>query len=77
MLTSYPWLLNAVPSRLKKGPDGLDGGDPGANGRFLVNGALVSEARKLTMNPDDVVTLETPGGGGFGAPTSRKSDIQE
>jgi N-methylhydantoinase B len=77
MLTSYPWLLNAVPSRLKKGPDGLDGGDPGANGRFLVNGALVSEARKLTMNPDDVVTLETPGGGGFGAPTSRKSDTQE
>jgi N-methylhydantoinase B len=28
----------------------------------------VSEARKLTMQPGDVVRLETPGGGGYGKP---------
>jgi N-methylhydantoinase B len=66
MRTSAPWLLNAVPSRLERGPDGIGGGAPGAPGRFLVNGKPVSEARKLTMKPDDVVLLETPGGGGFG-----------
>jgi N-methylhydantoinase B/oxoprolinase/acetone carboxylase alpha subunit len=68
MRTSEQWLLNAVPSRLNHGPDGIGGGLAGAAGRFLVNGKSVSEARKLTMQPGDEVLLETPGGGGFGAP---------
>jgi N-methylhydantoinase B len=67
MNTDQPWLLNAVPSRLDRGPDGLDGGEPGASGHFEVNGQPVSEARKITMQPGDVVRLETPGGGGYGA----------
>jgi N-methylhydantoinase B len=67
MLTDQPWLLNAVPSRLDRGPDGLDGGDPGAAGRFLVNGKSVSQASKMTMAAGDFVLLETPGGGGYGA----------
>jgi N-methylhydantoinase B/oxoprolinase/acetone carboxylase alpha subunit len=66
MSTSFPWLLNAVPSRLLHGPDGLAGGAPGAPGKFLVNGEAVSQARKLTMAAGDVVVLETPGGGGYG-----------
>jgi N-methylhydantoinase B len=32
----------------------------------------VSEARKMVMQPGDEVTLETPGGGGYGQPTSSK-----
>jgi len=28
----------------------------------------VSEARKITLKPEDVVVLETPGGGGYGPP---------
>ena len=67
MLTDQPWLLNAVPSRLDRGPDGLDGGEPGAAGKFMVNGKSVSQASKMTMNAGDVVVLETPGGGGYGA----------
>ena len=68
MMTDQPWLLNAVPSRLDRGPEGLDGGRDGQSGRFQINGADVSEPRKLTMKPDDRVRLETPGGGGFGPP---------
>ncbi|WP_460452418.1 hydantoinase B/oxoprolinase family protein [Alsobacter sp. SYSU BS001988] len=68
MLTDQPWLLNAVPSRLDSGPDGVGGGMPGKAGRFQINGRDVSEPRKLTMQADDVVLLETPGGGGFGSP---------
>ena len=49
-------------------PEGLGGGAPGAAGRFLVNGKTVSEARKMVMQPNDEVTLETPGGGGYGQP---------
>jgi len=66
MRTDQPWLLNAVPSRLDRGPDGFDGGEPGAAGRFLVNGQPVSQAGKMTMKAGDHVLLETPGGGGFG-----------
>ncbi len=67
MRTDREWLLNAVPSRLDSGPEGVGGGAPGLPGRFLVNGKPVSKAHKLTMNPDDVVVLETPGGAGYGA----------
>jgi N-methylhydantoinase B len=67
MNTDQPWLLNAVPSRLGRGPDGLDGGEPGEGGRFLVNGEPFSASRKVSMEPHDVVLLETPGGGGYGA----------
>ena len=31
-----------------------------------MNGKPVSEARKLVMQADDQVVLETPGGGGYG-----------
>ena len=66
MRTSHDWLLNAVTSRTTLPPEGLGGGAPGAAGRFLVNGKPVSEARKMVMQPDDEVMLETPGGGGYG-----------
>jgi N-methylhydantoinase B/oxoprolinase/acetone carboxylase alpha subunit len=33
----------------------------------------VFEARKLVMKPADQVVFETPGGGGFGAPSGTKS----
>ena len=70
MRTGSDWLLNAVASRISLAPEGLGGGMPGAAGRFLVNGKNASEARKKVMKPDDEVTLETPGGGGYGAPAS-------
>jgi N-methylhydantoinase B/oxoprolinase/acetone carboxylase alpha subunit len=31
-----------------------------------VNGVAVSDAHKIVMQPADEVTLETPGGGGYG-----------
>jgi N-methylhydantoinase B len=70
MLTKDSWLLNAVTSRVEQGPEGLAGGGSGAAGRFLVNGQAVRQAGKLTLEPQDVVLLETPGGGGYGS--SRK-----
>ncbi|HZS83146.1 MAG TPA: hydantoinase B/oxoprolinase family protein [Stellaceae bacterium] len=66
MRTAAPWLLNAVTSRTRERAEGLGGGEPGAAGRFLVNGRAVSEARKMVMQPGDEVSMETPGGGGYG-----------
>jgi N-methylhydantoinase B len=67
MRTNDTWLLNAVASRTGLAPEGLGGGSPGAAGRFLVNGKPVTEARKMLMQPQDEVILETPGGGGYGS----------
>ena len=66
MRTPYPWLLNAVPSRLQSGPEGLEGGEPGAAGNFTVDDKPFEEARKIQLQADAVVVLETPGGGGYG-----------
>ncbi len=68
MRTDKPWLLNAVASRTQLPPEGLGGGAPGTVGWFLVNGQKVTEARKMTMQPNDQVVLETPGGGAYGRP---------
>ena len=67
MRTSYPWLLNTIPSRLKSPPEGLAGGGDGAPGRFEINGKPIIDTRKMEMQPDDEVFMVTPGGGGFGA----------
>lgn len=70
MRTDSEWLLNAVASRTELAPQGFAGGAPGEAGRFLINGKVVNEARKIPMKPDDKVTLETPGGGGYGPPAA-------
>lgn len=68
MTSGQPWLLNAVPSRLAAAPQGLEGGAPGAVGRFEVNGQPSRPAGKIELGADDEVVLVTPGGGGFGTP---------
>lgn len=54
-------------------PFGLDGGDPGAPGANRVERAdgrteQLGATASVRMNPGDVFVIETPGGGGFGAP---------
>ena len=68
MNTTHQWVLNASPVGLQQGPEGLAGGGPGMPGRCTINGKPFSDSRKLTMNPGDYIVLETPGGGGYGAP---------
>lgn len=68
MRSGHDWLLNAIPSRLRSGPEGLNGGEPGARGSFLINGKEADEARKIAMAADDEVMMITPGGGGIGQP---------
>jgi len=54
-------------------PYGMAGGRPGATGRNRIeraNGEIVElqAADKASMGPGDVFVIETPGGGGYGAP---------
>jgi len=67
MRSGNDWLLNAIPSRLKTGAEGLFGAESGEPGQFLVNGESCSQAKKLEMKASDEVMMRTPGGGGSGA----------
>lgn len=66
--TTRDWQLNAVTSRLAEAPQGIFGGEPGETGTFSVNGDKVTTQNRITLQPDDVVRLDLPGGGGYGDP---------
>ena len=68
LLTEHPWTMSVMTTRLDRGAEGIDGGEPGAPGQFLINGASTKSAGKRLMNAGDVVQFETPGGGGYGPP---------
>ena len=66
--TEKAWQLNAVTSRLSDAPQGVFGGEAGATGSFSVNGEPVRTQARISLDGDDVVRLELPGGGGYGEP---------
>ena len=47
-------------------PWGLDGGKDGCCGRNLLNGIDISSKAQLQLGEGDVLSIETPGGGGWG-----------
>ncbi|MBI3374356.1 MAG: hydantoinase B/oxoprolinase family protein [Betaproteobacteria bacterium] len=55
--------------RVKFPPRGLLGGGHGAPGRDLINGKVIGPKGRYLLRPGDVVTFETPGGGGLGMAT--------
>jgi N-methylhydantoinase B len=60
--------LSVLAERRRHAPPGRAGGEDGALGRTLVNGE--EQPPKLTrqLHAGDVVRVDTPGGGGYGAP---------
>jgi 5-oxoprolinase (ATP-hydrolysing) len=60
-------------------PPGMAGGEPGSPGRNHVEraGGIVEElgaCAAVKMNPGDVFVIETPGGGGYGRQSLKRSD---
>ena len=71
-----PLTAAIVSSSRRVPPYGLAGGLPGACGRNAVerDGGTVEElpgVAQTRMEPGDVLVIETPGGGGYGAPPGR------
>ena len=50
---------------------GIAGGAPGATGAVEINGIAVDPKVQHRLQPGDIVTLRTPGGGGHGPPGER------
>jgi N-methylhydantoinase B len=61
-----PCALSLITERRQIAPRGADGGADGLPGRNLVNDRVVESKAALELQAGDVVTVETPGGGGWG-----------
>jgi N-methylhydantoinase B len=70
--------VTLISDRRERGPYGLQGGSTGKPGRNLLirNGRSTPIAGKalFQVQERDVVRIETPGGGGFGAPPKKNSN---
>lgn len=61
-----PATLSLLTDRRRHPPLGLRGGDPGRPGRNLLNGEELPAKVTCELAAGDVVSVETPGGGGWG-----------
>jgi N-methylhydantoinase B len=60
-----PCRLSLITERRSRGPKGMRGGGDGAPGRNLLNGRELPAKATVDLVAGDVVTIETPGGGGL------------
>ncbi len=59
---------SVIAERRRRGPAGRLGGGDGAPGRTTLNGRELPSKWRGRLAPGDVLGIETPGGGGHGAP---------
>jgi N-methylhydantoinase B len=62
-----PCTVTLLTERRRHAPRGTAGGGDGMPGRNLLNGQPLPAKCRVALNAGDVVTIETPGGGGYGA----------
>jgi N-methylhydantoinase B len=65
-----PASLSLLTDRRRHPPQGMNGGKPGAVGENLLNGEELPPKVSHNLEEGDVVSVKTPGGGGYGAPSS-------
>jgi N-methylhydantoinase B len=63
-----PATLSLLTDRRRHRPAGRDGGEPGATGENRVDDAELAPKATIGLDADALVTVRTPGGGGWGAP---------
>lgn len=69
-----PAQVTLLTERRRHAPWGLAGGGPGAPGTNRLNGAELPGKVSLPVQVGDRLTIETPGGGGWGAPANDAPD---
>jgi len=61
-----PCRFSVISERRARAPQGAHGGRPGLPGQNLLNGAELPAKATGDLEPGDLLTIETPGGGGYG-----------
>jgi N-methylhydantoinase B len=69
-----PCTVTLLTERRRHAPRGAAGGQDGARGRNLLNDRELPAKCRVELAPGDVLTIETPGGGGYGPP--REPELQ-
>jgi N-methylhydantoinase B len=64
--------FSLIAERRRHAPAGAHGGEPGARGRDLIDGAPIAGKLTGTLRAGQRLRIETPGGGGYGAPAGRR-----
>jgi N-methylhydantoinase B len=72
---SGPTSLGVQAGRFVHAAEGLFGGKNGSLARFQVNGEAGNAYGLTQLNPGDVVTIDAPGGGGYGNPFERDPEL--
>ena len=72
-LTNEPYILSAAAfERTRQGPVGRSGGKRGGKGKVMVSdGTIIEDKGNYEIPKGQVISLTTPGGGGFGKPSLR------
>ncbi|MCB0109545.1 MAG: hydantoinase B/oxoprolinase family protein, partial [Caldilineaceae bacterium] len=65
------WSVSGMVDRTRFTAHGLAGGQPGALGEFKANGESVEPKTVMWLDPGTRMTLNPPGGGGYGDPLAR------
>ena len=60
--------VSLLTERRRHAPRGLAGGEDGMPGRNLIDGGVVAPKLTVEVDAGTTVTVETPGGGGYGSP---------
>jgi N-methylhydantoinase B len=60
--------LSILSERRRVAPQGRAGGEPGAPGRATLDGEDLAAKVTTDVDPDSLLRIETPGGGGYGPP---------
>lgn len=63
-------MLRVESSRWHSQPWGLDGGGPASGSQILLNGEPLGQ-ETIVLQPEDIIEIRTPGGGGYGGPCNR------
>jgi len=71
LLADEPVTMTFMADRLRTPAPGMRGGEAGATGRVLLNGEPIDPRETVVAAPGSRLTLETPGGGGFGPASER------
>ncbi|MGH7263363.1 MAG: hydantoinase B/oxoprolinase family protein [Candidatus Rokuibacteriota bacterium] len=73
---THPMMASLIIDRFRHPPPGVLGGGGGrrADARFA-DGRPVTMKSVLSLQPGDVMTIESPGGGGYGDPAKRPDEL--
>jgi N-methylhydantoinase B len=68
-----PAKLSLLTDRRRHSPAGAAGGQPGATGRNRLNRRELPPKVSLDLRPGDLISVETPAGGGWGEPVDSRN----